>query len=345
MNRTKESTTEAGIVDCGLWGFNPKSEIRNPKWAYVLRFTFQVLLIFLCGTTISYANTGGAAGAFLTLGGGARASGMGGAYAAVADDIYSLHWNPGGLNHLTRTELAADFRFLSLDRKCFFSGIAQPLEPGGGYALGWLYAGTEVDRRDVNGKITGRMSDSENAFYFAFARGLPLPIPASLGLTVKYLYQTLADQTAKGLGFDLGLQLELPGNFRMGCVVKNIGTRLSWKTNLWERETASEDDVPSGIVVGLSYRAISNRLLVAADVSKSRDSETDVRVGSEFVVHPILSVRGGMSHLLEAKMRSVSAGFDIRTVVTPGFFRFGYAYVTDPIGAGNSHVGSVMMGF
>jgi hypothetical protein len=162
---------------------------------------------------------------------------------------------------------------------------------------------------------------------------------------MKYLYQTLADQTAKGLGFDLGLQLELFSNFRMGCVVKDIGTHLSWKTNLWERETASDDDVPSSIVVGLSYRALSNRLLVAADASKTRDAETDVRVGSEFVAHPMLSVRGGVRHLLEAELRSVSAGFDIRTLVTPGFFRFGYAYITDPIGAGNSHLGSVMMGF
>ena len=338
MNRRKESTAKARIVDCGLRGVNPKSEIRNPKWAYVSRFTFHVLLFLICGSTISHANTGGAGGAFLQLGGGARACGMGGAYTAVADDIYSLHWNPGGLNHLTRTEVAASYRFMSLDRRCFFSGIAQPLEPGGGYALGWLYAGTEVDRRDINGNITGRMSDSENAFYFAFARELPLPLPASLGLTMKYLYQTLADQSAKGLGFDLGLQLQLPGNFRMGCVIKDIGTHLSW-------ETASEDDVPSGIVGGLSWRALSNRLLVAADASKSCDLEADVRLGAEFVAHPMLSIRGGVNHLLEAELRSFSAGFDIRTLVTPGFFRFGYAYVTDPIGAGNSHVGSVMMGF
>jgi len=270
---------------------------------------------------------------------------MGGAFAAVADDIHSLYWNPGGLNHLTRTELVASYRLLSLDRRCLFSGIAQPLEPGGGYALGWLYAGTEVDQRDINGEVTGRMSDSENAFYFAFARGLPLPIPASLGLTMKYLYQNLANQIAKGLGFDLGLQLQPLRNLRIGCVVKDMGTHLSWKTTLWERETASEDDVPSSLVVGLSYRTLSDRLLVATDGSKSRGTETDIRLGSEFVVHPMLSVRGGVSHLLEAEMRSISAGFDLRYVVPPGFFRFGYAYVTDPIGAGNSHVGSVMMGF
>jgi hypothetical protein len=341
MKRTKESTEEAGIRDQGAGVRGSSSYFLG----YVSRFTFCVYLIFLCGTTYSHANTGGAAGAFLQLGGGARACGMGGAYVAVADDIYSLYWNPGGLNHLTRTELASSYRFMSLDRRCFFSGIAQPLKPDGGYALGWLHAGTEVDGRDINGKITERMSDSENAFYFAFARGLPLSIPASLGLTMKYLYQTLADQTAKGLGFDLGLQLEFFSNFRMGCVVKDMGTHLSWKTTLWEGETSSRDNVPSSLVVGLSYRALSNRLLVAADASKTRDSGNDVRVGSEFSVHPVLSVRGGVSHLLEADMRSVSAGFDLRVVVPPGFFRFGYAYVTDPIGAGSTHVASVMMGF
>ena len=312
---------------------------------HVSRFTFYVYLIFLCVSTICYANTGGASGAFLQLGGGARACGMGGAYTAVADDLYSLYWNPGGLNHLTRTELVLFYRLLSLDRTCGFLGIAQPLEPGGGYALGWLYAGTEVDRRDINGAVTGRMSDSENAFYFGFGRGLPLPIPASLGLTMKYLYQDLADQRAKGLGFDLGLQLRPFKNLRMGCVVKDMGTHLSWNTTLWERETSSQDDVPSSLVVGVSYRMLSDRLLVAVDASKFQGADRDVHLGSEFVVHPMLSVRGGVSHLLEPEMRSVATGFDLWIVVPPGFFRFGYAYVTDPIGAGDSHIVSAMMGF
>ncbi|MFH1006949.1 MAG: hypothetical protein V1800_05510 [Candidatus Latescibacterota bacterium] len=341
MTRTREYAAETRSLRGSGQGLGPCSRLPG----CLLRFTFLVLLVVVCATTISHASPGGAAGAFLQLGGGALAGGMGGAVAAATEDIYSLYWNPAGLDHLTGTELVASYRFMSLDRRCFFSGIAQPLEPDGGYALGWLFAGTEVARRDINGAITGEMLDSENAFYFAFARGVPLPVPASLGLTAKYLYQTLADQTAKGLGFDLGLQLLLPGNLRMGWVIKNIGMRLSWKTNLWERETASEDGIPRSLVVGLAHRSLSDRLLLAADVSKSRDTKTDVRLGSEWVVHPMVSVRCGASHFLESEMRALSAGLDVRTFRAPGFFRFGYAYMTDPIGAGSSHVVSLMMGF
>ena len=318
-------------------------KIKGGKGLYLLSFIFYLLSFHTFSW--SYANTGGTAGAFLQLGGGARACGMGGAFVAVADDVHSLYWNPGGLNRLTRPELVAFYRLLSLDRTSRFLGYAQPLEPGGGYALGWLYAGTKVDQRDINGEITGRMSDSEHAFYFAFGRGLPLPIPASLGLTMKYLYQDLANQRAKGLGFDLGLQLQPLKNLRIGCVVQDMGTHLSWQTTLWERETSSQDDIPSSLVMGASYRTLAGRLLMAADASKSRGMEMDVRLGSEFVVHPMLSVRGGVSHLSEAEMRSVAAGFDLRVFVSPGFFRFGYAYITDPIGAGDSHIVSVTMGF
>ena len=35
--------------------------------------------------------------AFLKLGVGARAVGMGGAYTAIADDVNSMGWNPAGI--------------------------------------------------------------------------------------------------------------------------------------------------------------------------------------------------------------------------------------------------------
>ena len=58
---------------------------------------FAFLLVGTAVTPRAFAATGEAGFAFLKLGVGARAMGMGSAYVAVADDPTALHWNPAGL--------------------------------------------------------------------------------------------------------------------------------------------------------------------------------------------------------------------------------------------------------
>ena len=48
--------------------------------------------------------TGTTAAPFLKIGVGSRAIGMGGAFAATADDITAIYWNPGGLAKIYSSE-------------------------------------------------------------------------------------------------------------------------------------------------------------------------------------------------------------------------------------------------
>ena len=43
---------------------------------------------------------------FENIGVGPRAKGMGDAYTAAADDVYSVYWNPAGLMHVDDTYLS-----------------------------------------------------------------------------------------------------------------------------------------------------------------------------------------------------------------------------------------------
>jgi len=78
-------------------------------------------------------------GAFLELGIGARAMGMGGAFVSVADDGSSFYWNPAGTSLLIRPELFGMYSslFNSLE-KHHHIGFTRPIYGGAGVSLNWI---------------------------------------------------------------------------------------------------------------------------------------------------------------------------------------------------------------
>src|SRR5207244_7441434 len=80
---------------------------------------------------LTWASGGGTTGAeVLKIGVGARAIAMGEAYAAQADDVNSLYWNPGGLALMQ--ERQASFMYDQMYQGLNFSNgaIGIPLENG-----------------------------------------------------------------------------------------------------------------------------------------------------------------------------------------------------------------------
>jgi len=127
--------------------------------------------------------------AYSDIGVSARAVGMGNAFTAVADDVYSIYYNPAGLATLERPEFATTYAQLypgltdnSSLQNSFF-GYAQPLDEGrqGTVGLGF-------NRFSLNGLY------QETSVYGSYGREISVGlIPGHLygGVSFKYLDRSL----------------------------------------------------------------------------------------------------------------------------------------------------------
>ena len=142
--------------------------------------------------------------AFLKIGVGARALGMGNAYTAVADDVSAMAWNPAGLARISRPELGATHAELTTDTRYDFVGFAQPTKLGTfGAAANYLSQGT-IEGRDVNGAPAAGYTASDEAVNLSFASRMTSAL--GLGANVKYIRSSIADASAQSYALDLGGQ-------------------------------------------------------------------------------------------------------------------------------------------
>lgn len=133
--------------------------------------------------------TAAAHAAYEDIGVGARATGFGNAFTAVADDVYAIHYNPAGLGMLYRPELGTSYSKLltglsdNSNLQNSFLGYSHPLRGGerGVLGLGWNYLTLDSLYR-------------ETAIYGSYGRGLfteQFPNKFYGGLNLKYLSRSL----------------------------------------------------------------------------------------------------------------------------------------------------------
>ncbi len=246
---------------------------------------------------------GGYAGAFLRLGVGAETVALGEALTAATNQGYTLLFNPAGLTRLDHRQLRASYALLSLDRKLTYLGFATSVgpEPGrnrasgekakprAGIGLGWVYAGVDnIDGRDFDGRPTGMLSNSENAFYFGF--GMQPHRLVSVGLAGKILYnrfpgvtETDGALTARGFGVDVGVLVGPFGGLTVGAVVRDINSRYTWNTeHVWEHGTTTVDRFPRVWRFGAAYHLLEGRVLLLAQVEDSDVGDPRLQLGAEW---------------------------------------------------------------
>jgi hypothetical protein len=279
--------------------------------------TTAILTILLQSTVSSWGSTTGTTSAdILKIPVGARATGMGEAYVAQAEDVSALYWNPAGLALMQERQASFTYTQLLKDLKYQNAGIGIPLENGAiGANLTYLSYG-DIQGYDLGGNPTG----NQDAFSAVATVGAAwLGSQWSAGINAKGIQEKLADEKATTVGFDVGGNLIYPkpvlgGTIRLGAVVANLGQGLKF--------IDQRDPLPTTWKVGVAAVQMMNRKLnLSLDYAKPRDEDGIVSGGAEYWIGHFLALRTGYA-ASHTEGSGIRAGVGIRVKKV----NFDYAY-------------------
>jgi long-subunit fatty acid transport protein len=264
--------------------------------------------------------------AFLRIGVGARASGMGEAFTAVSDDASATFWNPAGLALLEGTQVMFMNNSFIQDISQEYVALATDLgvvKLGG--AMNLVHLGT-LEKRDVQGNLEGEFKPFDLAASVSVA--YPLREWIDVGGTVKGVIEDIDTETAYGALFDAGVIARPPlEGLAVGAVVQNLGPSMKF--------IEVPFDAPRTFRAGASYTrplaGLESRLGVACDLVFPMDDDTQVNLGFEYTYRDLVAGRVGYRGRTDAQGMTTGLGVRYRG------FTVDYAYVPFSEHLGNTH--------
>ncbi len=259
---------------------------------------------------------------FLTIGVGARANGMGGAYVSVANDVTALFWNPAGIATLKTTQLTLIHSNWIADLRHDFIGFAVPLGVLG--AIGWQLNALTMDETVVRTPErymgTGeRVQSYDLALGVCYARTMTDRI--SIGGSVKYIRSQLWHMSAQTLAIDVGILFSSIFDFlQFGAAISNMGGKMKYSGrnnfvyhDIRPAEAGNNDridaelktdryNLPITFRAGISTVVNKNSkmpLLIAVDVFEPSDNVKSLNVGGEWTFFDRVCLRAGYASLFE----------------------------------------------
>lgn len=268
------------------------------------------------------------AGEFMSTGVGARALGMGGAYVAGGGDVTYGYWNPAGLSPLNYPEVAAmhSERFAGVVNYDYLA-FAMPFRQKETLGFSVIRLGIDdipisaIPRSDLQADeqftdaeghlrvnrpyIDRYVSDAEYAFYVSYAKRHNRTF--AYGANAKVVRKGVGDNSAWGIGFDLGMAWNPWRRLIVGANFQDVTTTLlAW-------DTGRKELISPTFKAGLSYPFLlpflKSRLLLASDVDVRFEGRQgaaqaylgavsfDFRLGGEISFYDIIALRLGRDDL------------------------------------------------
>ncbi len=329
-------------------------------------------LVVLSGTAQQQNKSGTAAAQFLKIGVGGRSLSMAGATAGIVDDPSAMYWNPAALVQVQGVSLYANHANWFADIRHQFFGISIPL--GENQRIG---VGTTVLTMD-DMEITTELEPRGTGTYFGatdVAVGLTYSARMasffSFGATVKYVTQSLYNESASAFAVDLGTLLETGfDGITVGMSFTNFGSTMKLEgrdlqktydplpnnatnTGVASYLATESWELPVNFRVGLGWQLLgrtnamfadeTHAVRVAIDANHPNDAPEHAAFGVEYVWSDIIALRGG--YHLNDDVRSLTYGLGVR-IESAGSFGVTVDYASMSLEQlGLIHVISLAVGF
>jgi len=305
----------------------------------MIRFIGQCLFlasVLVWGQAFAQAKVGTTAAQFLGISVGGKATAMGDAFVASAEDVSTIYWNPGAFAASGKSELMFSNMNWLADTKFRWLGFMLNLD--GTNAIGVSVTNLDYGENDVTTVLlpdgTGeRWAAQDVAIALSYSRRLTDRF--SMGGSVKYISQTIWNESASTIAFDLGL-LFVTGfhDMRLGMSFSNFGGDMALDgRDLLQRVDIDPSNsgsnktlvgklktdpwpIPLFFRVGAAMDVIKNDqiiLTVAADAVRPNDNVEYVNVGGQVGWNSLIYLRGGYRSLFKKDAEEgLSLGVGIR---------------------------------
>ncbi len=312
-----------------------------------------LFMILVCATVISaQSKVGTTAANFLTIPVGSRATAMGSAFVATANDITSAFWNPGGLSRLASNEFSVTHADWIMQTNLNWVGVVMKLSADDAVAVSvnQLDYGEEEITTEYQPNGTGQNWDAQDlAFGLTYSRNLTDRF--SIGGTFKYIQQRIWNETASAFAMDIGLLFVTQfDGLRIGMNIANFGTEMKLagkdlyqpvdvdpskpgnNANIVASLETDSWSLPLNFSVGLSYDVLKNSnwvLTVATDAIYPNNQTAHLNFGSELIWSNIVSLRLGYSSLMkDDAQEGLTAGLGLQYNISGIDLKVDYSYMS-----------------
>jgi len=230
----------------------------------------------------------GMPGAYLHMGVGSRALGMGKAYTTLATDATAIYWNPAALANQNPYQVYFMHSRLFYDTNFNYLAGSLPTRNIGSFGLGILYLNSDnFDQRNELNQELGSFGISDVALLFSWSKELFRGVSA--GLNYKFVNQKMLDFSGSGHGIDLALKTRLFERLDTGLMFMNL-VSPSMKLAL------DKQSFPMQMRLGASMTFLQDKFVVSTDVAKIFGWESlFLNIGAEYAIMDNVAVRGGLN--------------------------------------------------
>lgn len=277
--------------------------------------------------------TGTTAAQVLKINVGPRAVGMGGAYAATANDLFAQYWNPAGIAAIDGNEAGFVHTALYADISHDHAGVVSTI-PG----VGSVGAFATVLTMDEMAVRTVEMPQGNGERFKAGAMVLGLSYARnltdnfSIGFNAKYISEYIYNMTATGFAVDVGTMYRIPllNELRLAASISNFGTKMKMEGR--DNIVITPMGASGGNLLN-SYLELDQfslpllfRFGIAADILKTEDSRLSTEIdavhpndhteylnlGMEYAWNNLLFLRAGYNSLFEKDTeKGLTFGFGV----------------------------------